>query len=88
MPDLLATRWGRLTAFVFLYMTKGIPLGFTATALATQSPRSPSMRLIRLKPNSSRSNFARAPNPSILWISLKLKTRNFKFIRGISLLHS
>ena len=39
MPDLLATRWGRLTAFFFLYVTEGIPLGFTATAVATQMRR-------------------------------------------------
>lgn len=39
MPDLLATRWGRLTAFFFLYVTEGIPLGFAATAIATQLRR-------------------------------------------------
>ena len=39
MPDLLATRWGRLTAFFFLYVTEGIPLGFTAVAVATQMRR-------------------------------------------------
>ncbi len=33
--DLLATKRGRLTAFFFLYLTEGIPLGFTATAVAT-----------------------------------------------------
>jgi len=38
-PDLLATRRGRLTAFFLLYMTEGIPLGFTATAIATQMRR-------------------------------------------------
>jgi MFS family permease len=38
-PDLLATKRGRLTAFFFLYMTEGIPLGFTATAIATQMRR-------------------------------------------------
>jgi PAT family beta-lactamase induction signal transducer AmpG len=38
-PDLLATRAGRLTAFFLLYMTEGIPLGFTATAIATQMRR-------------------------------------------------
>jgi PAT family beta-lactamase induction signal transducer AmpG len=38
-PDLLATRRGRLTAFFLLYMTEGIPLGFTATAVATQMRR-------------------------------------------------
>jgi PAT family beta-lactamase induction signal transducer AmpG len=39
MPDLLATRRGRLAAFFFLYLTEGIPLGFTATAIATQMRR-------------------------------------------------
>jgi MFS family permease len=39
MPDLLATRRGRLAAFFFLYLTEGIPLGFTATAVATQMRR-------------------------------------------------
>lgn len=38
-PDLLATRPGRLAAFFLLYMTEGIPLGFTATAVATQMRR-------------------------------------------------
>lgn len=38
-PDLLKTKWGRLTAFFFLYMTEGIPLGFTATAVATEMRR-------------------------------------------------
>jgi PAT family beta-lactamase induction signal transducer AmpG len=37
--NLLATKLGRLTAFFFLYMTEGIPLGFTATAVATQMRR-------------------------------------------------
>src|SRR6185369_1692959 len=39
MPDLLRTKWGRMTAFFFLYMTEGIPLGFTATAIATEMRR-------------------------------------------------
>ena len=39
MPNLLATRIGRLTAFFFLYVTEGIPLGFAATAVATQLRR-------------------------------------------------
>jgi len=39
MPNLLATRHGRLTAFFFLYVTEGIPLGFAATAVATQLRR-------------------------------------------------
>src|SRR5262249_12610747 len=38
-PDLLATRWGRLATFFLLYVTEGIPLGFTATAIATQMRR-------------------------------------------------
>jgi len=38
-PDLLATRWGRLLTFFMLYVTEGIPLGFTATAIATQMRR-------------------------------------------------
>jgi PAT family beta-lactamase induction signal transducer AmpG len=39
MPDLLRSKWGRMTAFFFLYLTEGIPLGFTATAVATQMRR-------------------------------------------------
>jgi MFS transporter, PAT family, beta-lactamase induction signal transducer AmpG len=39
IPNLLATRRGRLTAFFFLYVTEGIPLGFAATAVATQLRR-------------------------------------------------
>src|SRR5215217_1953385 len=39
LPNLLATRWGRLTAFTALYVTEGIPLGFAATAVATQLRR-------------------------------------------------
>ena len=35
MFNLLATRRGRLAAFFLLYVTEGIPLGFTATAIAT-----------------------------------------------------
>jgi PAT family beta-lactamase induction signal transducer AmpG len=38
-PDLLATKPGRLAAFFLLYVTEGIPLGFTATAVATQMRR-------------------------------------------------
>ncbi|HEY1459207.1 MAG TPA: MFS transporter, partial [Casimicrobiaceae bacterium] len=38
-PNLLSSRHGRLTAFFLLYMTEGIPLGFTATAIATQMRR-------------------------------------------------
>ena len=39
LPNLLASRGGRLLAFFFLYVTEGIPLGFTATAVATQMRR-------------------------------------------------
>ncbi len=37
--NLLATKWGRLLTFFFLYITEGIPLGFTATAMVTQMRR-------------------------------------------------
>ena len=36
LPNPLASRWGRLMAFFFLYVTEGIPLGFTATAMVVQ----------------------------------------------------
>ena len=39
LPNLLDTRKGRLVAFFFLYVTEGIPLGFAATAVATQLRR-------------------------------------------------
>ena len=39
LPNLLASKTGRLTAFFLLYMTEGIPLGFAATAVATQLRR-------------------------------------------------
>ena len=39
LPNLLATARGRLTAFFLLYLTEGIPLGFAATAVATQLRR-------------------------------------------------
>jgi MFS transporter, PAT family, beta-lactamase induction signal transducer AmpG len=39
LPNLLATRVGRLIAFFLLYVTEGIPLGFAATAVATQLRR-------------------------------------------------
>ena len=39
LPDLLSTRRRRLVAFFALYLTEGIPLGFTATAIATQMRR-------------------------------------------------
>ena len=38
-PNLLASKKGGLTAFFLLYVTEGIPLGFTATAIATQMRR-------------------------------------------------
>lgn len=39
LPNLLASRFGRLLAFFLLYLTEGIPLGFAATAVATQLRR-------------------------------------------------
>jgi PAT family beta-lactamase induction signal transducer AmpG len=39
LPNLIATRKGRLAAFFLLYVTEGIPLGFAATAVATQLRR-------------------------------------------------
>jgi PAT family beta-lactamase induction signal transducer AmpG len=39
LPNLLATKHGRLTAFFLLYVTEGIPLGFAATAVATRLRR-------------------------------------------------
>jgi PAT family beta-lactamase induction signal transducer AmpG len=39
LPDLLSSRKGRLAAFFLLYITEGIPLGFTATAIAAQMRR-------------------------------------------------
>ena len=39
LPNLLGTRRGRLFAFFSLYVTEGIPLGFAATAVATQLRR-------------------------------------------------
>jgi PAT family beta-lactamase induction signal transducer AmpG len=39
LPNLLATPKGRLAAFFCLYVTEGIPLGFAATAVATQLRR-------------------------------------------------
>lgn len=39
LPNLLATPRGRLSAFFLLYVTEGIPLGFAATAVATQLRR-------------------------------------------------
>jgi len=39
LPDLLATRRGRLLAFFALYLTEGIPSGFSGTAIAAQMRR-------------------------------------------------
>lgn len=39
LPNPLASRAGRLLGFFFLYITEGIPLGFTATAVATYMRR-------------------------------------------------
>ena len=39
LPNLLATRRGRLWAFFLLYTTEGVPLGFAAVAMATQLRR-------------------------------------------------
>lgn len=39
LPNLLATARGRLFAFFLLYATEGVPLGFAATAVATQLRR-------------------------------------------------
>ncbi len=39
LPNLLATKNGRLMAFFLLYVTEGIPLGFAATAVATKLRR-------------------------------------------------
>lgn len=39
LPNLLATKNGRLIAFFLLYVTEGIPLGFAATAVATRLRR-------------------------------------------------
>jgi len=39
LPDLLASRRGRLAAFFLLYLTEGLPGGFTGSAIATQMRR-------------------------------------------------
>lgn len=39
LPNLLASSRGRLAAFFLLYTTEGVPLGFAATAVATQLRR-------------------------------------------------
>ena len=36
LPDYLATKWGRLTAFFLLYVTEGLPHGFATIALAAE----------------------------------------------------
>ena len=33
LPNLLGSRWGRLMAFFFLYVTEGIPFGFTSLTM-------------------------------------------------------
>jgi MFS family permease len=39
LPNPIGTKGGRFATFFFLYLTEGIPLGFTATAVATQMRR-------------------------------------------------
>ncbi len=39
LPNLLGSRKGRIAAFFFLYLTEGIPQGFTQTVVATQLRR-------------------------------------------------
>ena len=39
LPNLLSTRRGRLTAFFFLYLSEGLPQGFTGTAVALEFKR-------------------------------------------------
>lgn len=39
LPNLMATKWGRLLTFFLLYITEGIPLGFTSTVMAVQLRR-------------------------------------------------
>lgn len=39
MRDLLSTKFGRLSAFFLLYVTEGVPQGFTTVAVATQMRR-------------------------------------------------
>ncbi|HEY4083497.1 MAG TPA: MFS transporter [Burkholderiaceae bacterium] len=39
LPNLLGSRRGRIAAFFFLYLTEGIPQGFTATVVGTQLRR-------------------------------------------------
>lgn len=39
LPNLLATRKGRIAAFFLMYLTEGLPVGFAMTAVATQLRR-------------------------------------------------
>lgn len=39
LPNLLSTRRGRLTGFFFLYLSEGLPQGFTGTAVALEFKR-------------------------------------------------
>lgn len=39
LPNLLASRRGRIAAFFLMYLTEGLPLGFAMTAVATQLRR-------------------------------------------------
>lgn len=39
LPNLLASRKGRIAAFFLMYLTEGLPIGFATTAVATQLRR-------------------------------------------------
>jgi PAT family beta-lactamase induction signal transducer AmpG len=39
LPNLLATRAGRLVAFTLLYVTEGVPFAFAAIAMTTHMKR-------------------------------------------------
>ncbi len=39
LPNLLATRRGRIAAFFLMYLTEGLPIGFATTTVATQLRR-------------------------------------------------
>lgn len=39
LPNLLASRRGRIAAFFFMYLTEGLPIGFATTTVATQLRR-------------------------------------------------
>ena len=39
LPNLLASRRGRIAAFFLMYLTEGLPIGFATTAVATQLRR-------------------------------------------------